>query len=362
MRILFVSALPKTMSGGPKYSVPRQVNAQAQFDEVFWINLSPWGPEKSEIRCENITGIERCIERISECCPDIVIFEDLYYLDFYRIGRALSKKEVPYIIVPRGCLTLAAQKQKWYKKIPANILLFLPFTKKALAIEYLTQREADNSGKFWNKRSIIVPNGVDFPPQKAAIFSTKGVIRGTFIGRINPYHKGLDIFFEACEKQKMLLEEKNCKLDFYGPFSENVGKKVEYDIRRRGLESIVSIHKEVHGTNKEQILLNTDFFILTSRFEGLPMGLLEATAYGLPSIVTDETNIGELIQKSGAGLSSKCTVHGVQQNLEKLLTMEEDDLNEMSQKAVIFAKSFDWTKIAMEAHAAYEDLLKKDTK
>lgn len=360
MKILFISALPKTMSGGPKYSVPNQVNAQALFDEVCWINTTQWSIENSKIPCECITDTEQQKKRILQFKPELVVFEDLYYIEFCRLGKLLIHERIPYIIVPRGCLTYTAQRQKWYKKIPANILLFIPFSRQAAAIEFLTERERNNSARYWNRRSIIVPNGTILPVRHANPSMRKSHFRGTFIGRINPYHKGLDVFFEACESLKALLVEKKCKMDFYGPYSVDVGDTVQNDLVKRGLESIITIHKEVHGQEKEDILLKSDFFILTSRFEGMPMGLLEALSYGLPALVTHETNIGEMIEEEGAGLSSQCQVDGIKKNLEKLLTMKEEDLNKMSLNAIILSKRFDWNEIAKAAHADYLRLVGKE--
>lgn len=359
MKILFISALPKTMSGGPKYSVPNQVNAQANYDEVYWMNITQWGIENSIIPCECIKDIAQQKDRILNLKPELVVFEDLYYIEFYHLGKTLVREHIPYIIVPRGCLTHAAQKQKWYKKIPANILMFIPFSRRAAAIEFLTEKERDTSGKYWNRRSVIIPNGTALPERHASPSFKKECFQGTFIGRINPYHKGLDVFFEVCERLKPILIEKKCKMDFYGPYPTDVGEAVQSDIVNRGLESIISIHKEVHGQEKEDILLNSDFFILTSRFEGLPMGLLEALSYGLPALVTHETNIGEIIEEAGAGFSSTCQVDGIKKNFENLLSISNDEIVQMSQNAIRFARRFDWNEIAKHAHEEYSKLIKR---
>ena len=47
----------------------------------------------------------------------------------------------------------------------------------------------------------------------------------------------------------------------------------------------------VYGDNKVKVLLDTDIFILTSRYEGMPMGVLEAWSYGIPCILSDGTNM-----------------------------------------------------------------------
>ena len=359
MRILYISALPQTMSGGPKYSVPNQVNHQAAYDDVCWINVTKWGIEDSPVPCECLTDADSQKNRIEEFRPELIVFEDLYYIDFCRLGRYARGKRIPYIVIPRGCLTRAAQKQKWYKKIPANILLFIPFARHAAAVEFLTEKERETSAAYWNKKRIIIPNGTAFPAKTAAPAADGDCFRGTFIGRINPYHKGLDVFFEVCRQLKDVLLKKNCRMDFYGPYPAEVGEAVMNDITTRGLESLISIHKEIHGQEKENVLLNSDFFILTSRFEGLPMGLLEALSYGLPALVTHETNIGEMIAAAGAGFSSPCTVEGIRESFAKLLDMPREDLAQMSENAVVFARRFDWHEIARDSHEKYMMLLKE---
>ena len=47
---------------------------------------------------------------------------------------------------------------------------------------------------------------------------------------------------------------------------------------------VVKLNREIDEEEKRQILLDTDVFIQTSRFEGMPMGILEALSYGLPCL------------------------------------------------------------------------------
>jgi len=47
------------------------------------------------------------------------------------------------------------------------------------------------------------------------------------------------------------------------------------------LQNVVYINDGIFDDEKEKKQLESDFFILTSRFEGHPMGLIEALSYGL---------------------------------------------------------------------------------
>lgn len=354
MKIIYVSYLPKTMSGGPKHSVPMQVNSQANYDEVRWINMSPWGVDDSKVVCEIIQDKKTVLFEILSFRPDLVIFEDLYYFDFCWIGKKIFKKGIPYIIVPRGSLTIMAQKQKRLKKKVANTLFFNRFAKNAVAIEFLTEMEMNNSEKVWQKNHIIVPNGVKMPTVHSNPSLERDNIHLTFIGRLDPYHKGIDEFLKAFSNALPLIKNgQRCKIDFYGPSYKEVLSNLRESVVDLGLESQITFHPEVHGKEKERILLKTDIFILTSRFEGLPMGLLEALSYGIPSVVTNETNLGQLISNNGAGFSSTCNYKEIAINLIKMLNMTQHELNNMSKNAIDFASKYNWDKIAAEAHHEY---------
>lgn len=356
MKILFISSLPETNSGGPKHSVPRQVNAQAKYDDVKWINISPWGVDQTGVPCEIITDVNKCIANTYEYDPDLVIFEDFQYMGYIKIAKALRRKCIPYVIVPRGSMTKAAQKHKHLKKAIANTLFFDKFAKKAAAIEYLTEKEKENASKEWNKNSLIIPNGTETTIKVAKEFSSDG-LRGVFIGRLNPYHKGLDQFLPACGALRHLIKEKNVRIDMYGPAETGVREQLVNQVKEYGLSDYIRIHYEVHGIEKDKILREADFFILTSRFEGMPMGLVEALAYGLPVLVTEETNLGDVIAKSNAGFVSTCNMKEIEKNLEAMITAPINLLKGMSQNAYSLSGMYDWNNITKMAHELYVNLI-----
>jgi glycosyltransferase involved in cell wall biosynthesis len=55
------------------------------------------------------------------------------------------------------------------------------------------------------------------------------------------------------------------------------------------------------GEEKNELLQKIDVFVHPSRNEGLPLSVIEAASFGKPCIVTDATNIGQLITKNQAG-------------------------------------------------------------
>ena len=102
-------------------------------------------------------------------------------------------------------------------------------------------------------------------------------------------------------------------------------------------------------------MLNSDVFILTSRFEGHPMGLIEALAYGLPAVVSSGSNMKDEIENADAGWTCDTSVESLRQ---ALLTMigEKDKFQIKSINAATLAKGYDWTVLAAKLHKILCDL------
>ena len=89
----------------------------------------------------------------------------------------------------------------------------------------------------------------------------------------------------------------SCKLIFLGKGDEENIKRLKEEAGRLGVEDRVIFYGE---TDDMQAFLSAmDIFVLPSRFEGLPMSILEAEFAGLPCVasdkVTEKTRISELV-------------------------------------------------------------------
>ena len=360
MNIVYISHLSGSQYGGPNYSVPAQVRAQATVDNVFWWNLSEpimdhWINTGLFHNLKDFPDKEIAHLPKPFCKPDLVVFEDFYYIDDYKLGKECKRRKIPYIIVPRGALTREAQGTKKLKKMVANTLFFKPFTRNASAIEYLTESERENSGRKWNKKAIILPNGVNRIP-----FISRGAgreyIQGIYIGRFMPA-KGIDLLVEAVTKIQEVLRKNRIKIFLYGPKSYDLWEEIKDQIHQNKVDDIIAIDDAVVGKEKEAILSNADFFIMTSRFEGMPMGLIEALGFSLPCIATSGTNLRNEIEQANAGWGCNTDVDSIASALT-LISEKKDKLPEMRENAYRLAGEYEWNTLAIKAHNLYEEILK----
>lgn len=362
MKLLYISNLTGNLFAGPNYSVPAQIASQSKYDDVFWYNINQvkrkeWS--ENGLDCKNLSDYPT--GRLADLpepfnTPDLAIIEELYCYPFCRIIADLQKKGVPYIIVPRSTMTVQAQNKNHLKKIIGNLLWFNKMIKKAVAVQYLTKEEQLESAK-WKVESFVVPNGI-YPQEERKTAFSEDKIKATYIGRFETYQKGLDLLFSAIAKEQNALREVGFSLSLYGPNQESSLEGLQNQAKEQGIEDLLTINDSVFKDEKKKVLLSTDVFIMTSRFEGLPMGMIEALAYGLPCIATVGTNLSDEIVRYDAGWTATNDVESICDALRTMIK-DRDKLLQKSQNAVKMANEYSWDTIAKKSHKIYGKIIGK---
>ena len=362
MNILYVSHLEGQLFVGPNYSVPAQVFAQSKYDNVFWYNLNSSKQDawlKGGLFHNTEEFPQKKLSHLPEPFnhPDLVVFESFYYADDLSISCECRKNGIPYVIVPRSAFTHQAQKSKKIKKWIANFVFFKRFAKKALAIHYLTETEYKDSGASWNRNYFVEPNGIAMPSQKKQ-FTNQAWINGICIGRFDEYQKGLDLLLEACKDIREFLIKSRVRINLFGPERLGYKKRFQELVVENDLSEVIFVHDGVYGKDKEKELLNSDFFVMTSRFEGMPMSLIEALSYGLPCVVTKGSNMSDVVERYHAGKTCDTTSQDIASALASFVN-EQHRFEEYSKNAIELASQYDWDSIASRSHDHYVGLLNR---
>lgn len=366
MKILYVSNIGPDKAAGMYWSIPASVAAQQQYDYCLWVNLNgcdqPSWRSVSAFKSINEVDLSDFPSALSSpfSRPDMVVFEGFYDFQHVKMAKELRYRGIPYIVIPRGSLTKQAFHNhnffNYIKKKIACWFLFRPYTRKASAIQFLTEQEYIDSGNSWCSNHFILPNGINMPESFKVGFSPDG-IKGVFIGRPSMLHKGLDILAEACELVQDDMRKAQFTIDCHMP------KKEDYDaivamVDGKGISDIMRIKDGVFGDEKKQALMSADVFIMTSRFEGHPMALVEALSYGLPAAVTEGSNMRKEIFDSDAGWVCDTTVDGVVSMLKTIIA-ERKELMVKGYNAHNLAMKYDWNNLAKRFHKEVEMIVKK---
>lgn len=368
MNILYISKLDGRPWMGPSYSVPNQIKSQAKIDNVLWYNLikvpiqqgaqniEQWRKEKYYVDLNDFPSgrIKDLPAPFSH--PDLIIIEQGYPFAREAIRHEIIKLHIPYVVIPRGELTTSAQNRKKIKKIIGNIVLqYYRFMRKSLAVQFLTDQEKKETSKRWYNNSIIIPNGTTIPTKTNRQNHTKHIMCVS-IGRIEPYQKGLDLLIEACIAIKQQLIDNNVLISFYGSNKEGKLDELKQMISTYQMESIISFHDGVFGKEKASVLMNADVFFMTSRFEGHPMGLLEALSYGLPCLATTGSNMRSEIENADAGWGADNDVESIKDAILNMIS-ERAKFCTKGDNAYALSLKYDWDALAQKAHISYETLL-----
>lgn len=361
MKILHITSLSNNKSSGIANIVPKHIEHQSYNNKVIWLNVSKnyhWPNLDKPIKIDFSTNdnINHILNKY--CDIQIAIFHGIYFREYLRISKELSKRKIPYIIVPHGSLTKFAVRKKYIKKMIALKLYFNRFIKQASAFHFLSLGEQKNLYQKIRKPSITVSNGIEVSVNKQKRINENGTIKGVYVGRKDIRFKGLDLFIKACYLSYSNLIKNNVEIHIYGPEVDNSNIKLQKLINKFNLNEVIYIHDGVYGSEKYKVYNESDFFVLTSRSEGHPVGLIEAMAYGMPALVSFNTNLGEEINNHNSGwVAEELSAKEISKQINLICSTDKDTLDLKSKNAFNHAKEYSWEKIVKTTVKEYQEIL-----
>lgn len=167
-------------------------------------------------------------------------------------------------------------------------------------------------------KAVVVANPVQVANQLGSRAPTNRIL---FLGRLSEA-KGFFDLLEAIALVKRAGVRFQLRCGGHGD-----AKVVRNELRRLGIEDAVVLLGWVEGEAKDKEIEQAVVFVLPSYIEGLPMGVLEAMAAGVPVVATSVGGIPDAIDDEHTGfLISPGDIQALADRLIRLLS--EPDLRE----------------------------------
>ncbi|MFI0373467.1 glycosyltransferase [Actinomadura sp. 1N219] len=141
----------------------------------------------------------------------------------------------------------------------------------------LTAEDADAWARNGMTNVDYIPNALHVAPD---VHPTLDLPVVACVGRLS-YEKGVDLMLEAWER--VSARHPGWRLHVYGGGPD--GERLKAQADAAGLSGSVEFRGVV--ADVEEALVEASIFALPSRAEGFPMSVLEAMAYGLPTVAFD---------------------------------------------------------------------------
>jgi glycosyltransferase involved in cell wall biosynthesis len=284
---------------------------------------------------------------------DLVHLHGAFNQSNTAVSRAIRR---PYVFSPHSGYDPVSLGRSRRTKQLYGLLFERTMLKRASLLVALTDVELTQVRSFGAKGPCdVIPNGVEAAPSDVdprPFRRELGIALDTplavFVGRLDVYRKGLDVLVRG------VAEARAWHLALVGPRFRDV-EDLEVMIASLGVANRIHLTGERHGRRLHEAFAACDLFALLSRWEGLPMALLEALSFSKPAVVspTVERLVG--VEGAGAGWAVAEAQLGV-----LLHTLRDEGRAELVARGVAarrLAGRYDWGTVAQRYEAAYERVL-----
>lgn len=342
MNILHVTATHLRPEGGVPVVLKNLVSEQNKLKNCCSKVISLVAPV-DEMKCLYFEFVKNSELRhfLLEFNPDVVILHSFFYVEYNSVVKILLSLNIPYYIEPHGSFGRKALQKSYFKKMIANNTVFRKLIKGAKGFIFLNDSEKNDS-KFRSDYDLIIPNGID--SKKVVEIHNNKENYFYFIGRYDIQHKGLDYFFNALD----ILDKDKFSINIlmYGK-----GDSITIDFLNKKIKSYsyvnVSLNQSIFGIDKDNQLEQLGPMILTSRYEGFPMTILEAWSYGNPCLVTKGTNVYDEVVENGLGWGTKLDSFEIASTIKKAVYDYQHNREQYILNTKNYVKNrYNWESIA----------------
>ena len=303
----------------------------------------------------------RILKKILELKPDIVHIHGVTHPPLPVVGVLMRKffKKIPLILSVHGITEMEEQYGKWGIKSRINMLFSDWVLKCILTIIVSTQAVKNLLAEKTNSEIHIIPNGINFN-EIQSIKSTNNTeakhLSILFVGRLDRI-KGVEVLLRAIPIIKRNIPNFFVYIIGRGP-QETELMHLAKELKN---EEKVKFLGFIPEEEKYQYYKISDIVVIPSRWDVLPIVLLEAMAFGKPVVASNVGGIPYVLEDGKMGLLFECG--NINDLVEKLIILlQNSELREkMGESGRERAKDFSWDAIAKRMVEIYREVM-SDTK
>ena len=249
-----------------------------------------WRKAIAERRSHEILEIDKFLDSVR---PALVIAQSGAALPPITVVELCSAKEIPFVTIGQAnyegywCEDDLAER---YRRALAAALRCYFVSRANLQ---LTEKQI--GCELSNAEIVRNPFNVDYNASVPWPQDANNEVRFACVGRLDPRAKGQDILLEALAQPAWM--NRRWSLTFYG--DGPMRNSIERLIDRLNLVSRVTLAGYVSPV--ERIWAENHALVMPSRFEGLPLAMIEAMLCARPVVATDVAGHSEIIADGVTG-------------------------------------------------------------
>ena len=230
-------------------------------------------------------------------------------------------------------------KSPYLKDLKQYFSFMIPRLDQIIVLSFYDQRRYLTDLKF-KRPPIVIYNPLTIKSDFSEYKNNKTFLA---VGRFSHQAKGFDILIKAFAL--FAKNNQDWKLSIVGDGPE---KNYYYSlIEKYELTSRITLHPFTKKV--EDYFKKAGVYVLSSRWEGFGLVLLEAMSYGLPIISSNIPVAEELLKDQGCAILFKNeSILDLCEKMEEIANKEIEELNNMSEISLSYVKDFSINKIVMQ--------------
>jgi glycosyltransferase involved in cell wall biosynthesis len=273
---------------------------------------------------------------------DLLVLHEGWVPSNVIAAAAAQRAGVPYVVMPHG-----VYEPKWTKYLKPPLALRRAIERRVLegaaAVHVFFPSEIPAIASLAPRASFItVPTGFDLPEEQ---WSGGGGYLG-WIGRIDPFNKGLDVLARALG---LLPGDERPIIRIHGYDYQGGIARLRRHIDEQGVRAWMHVDGALGGRDKMQFLQQADGYIHPSRWECHSIALLENLALGVPCLVSSVIHIARTLEQCGAAVLAPPSAQALAHALRRLAAADREI---SSRGRALVSDAFNWSTLMPHFHGA----------